>query len=68
MFDPVITVVTESEEGETGALANDSTFGLFAAVFSADAYAEKTVAERLFVGAIGINDVSLTDIVNYAEK
>ena len=49
-------------------LANDSTFGLFAAVFSADAYAEKTVAERLFVGAIGINNASLTDIVNYAEK
>lgn len=25
-FDPVITVVTLNEEGETGALANDSTF------------------------------------------
>jgi acyl-CoA reductase-like NAD-dependent aldehyde dehydrogenase len=37
-------------------------------VFSADADAAKAVAERLQVGAISINDASLTGIVNDVEK
>jgi len=67
-FGPVIPVVTYGDVEEAVSLANDSTFGLSAAVFSADADAAKGVAERLQVGAISINDASLTGIVNDVEK
>ena len=67
-FGPVIPVVVYSDVEEAVALANDSAFGLSAAVFSADADAAKAVAERLQVGAISINDASLTGIVNDVEK
>ena len=67
-FGPVIPVVIYSDVEEAVALANDSAFGLSAAVFSADADAAKAVAERLQVGAISINDASLTGIVNDVEK
>ena len=67
-FGPVIPVVIYSDIEEAILLANDSTFGLSAAVFSADDEAAKAVAERLQVGAISINDASLTGIVNDVEK
>ena len=67
-FGPVIPVVIYGDVEEAVALANDSTFGLSAAVFSADADAAKAVAERLQVGAISVNDASLTGIVNDVEK
>ena len=67
-FGPVIPVVIYGDVEEAVALANDSTFGLSAAVFSADADVAKAVAERLQVGAISINDASLTGIVNDVEK
>jgi aldehyde dehydrogenase (NAD+) len=67
-FGPVIPVVIYGDVEEAVALANDSAFGLSAAVFSADADAAKAVAERLQVGAISINDASLTGIVNDVGK
>ena len=67
-FGPVIPVVVYGDVEEAVSLANDSTFGLSAAVFSADADTAKAVAERLQVGAISINDASLTGIVNDVEK
>ena len=67
-FGPVIPVVIYGDVEEAVALANDSAFGLSAAVFCADADAAKAVAERLQVGAISINDASLTGIVNDVEK
>jgi succinate-semialdehyde dehydrogenase/glutarate-semialdehyde dehydrogenase len=67
-FGPVIPVAIYGDVEEAVSLANDSTFGLSAAVFSADADAAKGVAERLQVGAISINDASLTGIVNDVEK
>ena len=67
-FGPVIPVVIYNDVEEAVALANDSSFGLSAAVFSADADNAKAVAERLQVGAISINDASLTGIVNDVEK
>ena len=67
-FGPVIPVVIYADVEEAVSLANDSTFGLSAAVFSADADTAKAVAERLQVGAISINDASLTGIVNDVEK
>ena len=67
-FGPVIPVVVFSDAEEAVALANDSKFGLSAAVFSQDTQAAMAVAERLEVGAISINDASLTGIVNDVEK
>jgi acyl-CoA reductase-like NAD-dependent aldehyde dehydrogenase len=67
-FGPVIPIVEYSDLDEAVELANDSTFGLSAAVFSADEAAAKSVAERLQVGAVSINDASLTGIVNDVEK
>jgi acyl-CoA reductase-like NAD-dependent aldehyde dehydrogenase len=64
----VIPVVVFSDAEEAVALANDSKFGLSAAVFSQDTQAAMAVAERLQVGAISINDASLTGIVNDVEK
>jgi acyl-CoA reductase-like NAD-dependent aldehyde dehydrogenase len=67
-FGPVIPVVEYTDIEEAITLANDSRFGLSAAVFSADEAAAKSVAERLQVGAVSINDASLTGIVNDVEK
>lgn len=67
-FGPVIPVVVYGDTEEAISLANDSAFGLSAAVFSADDEAAKAIAERLQVGAISINDASLTGIVNDVEK
>ena len=67
-FGPVIPVVIYGDVEEAVVLANDSNFGLSAAVFSADSDTAKAVAERLQVGAISINDASLTGIVNDVEK
>ena len=67
-FGPVIPVVEYAEIEEAITYANDSSFGLSAAVFSADKAAAKSVAERLQVGAVSINDASLTGVVNDVEK
>ena len=67
-FGPVIPVVTFSDVEQAIALANDSQFGLSAAVFSGDRSTAMDVAERLQVGAISINDASLTGVVNDVEK
>ena len=67
-FGPVIPIATFSSPEEAIALANDSSFGLSAAVFSADQDAAIAVAERLQVGAVSINDASLTGVVNDVEK
>ena len=67
-FGPVIPVVTFSDVEQAITLANDSQFGLSAAVFSADRSTAMGVAERLQVGAISINDASLTGVVNDVEK
>jgi acyl-CoA reductase-like NAD-dependent aldehyde dehydrogenase len=62
-FGPVIPIATFSSIEEAIALANDSSFGLSAAVFSADHSAAIAVAECLQVGAVSINDASLTGVV-----
>lgn len=67
-FGPVIPIATFSGPEEAIALANDSIFGLSAAVFSADQDAAIAVAECLQVGAVSINDASLTGVVNDVEK
>jgi succinate-semialdehyde dehydrogenase/glutarate-semialdehyde dehydrogenase len=62
----VVTVVDSDEQGV--ALANDSEFGLSAAVFSQNVDYAQHIASQLEVGAVSINDASLTALIHEAEK
>jgi aldehyde dehydrogenase (NAD+) len=66
-FGPVIPVMTYRDVGEAVALANDSRYGLSAAVIGDETEALE-VARRLNVGAVSINDGGLTTEVYDAEK
>ena len=67
-FGPVIPIIKVSSATEAVKLANDSQFGLSGAVFSSDITAAQTLASQLEVGAVSINDASLTGVVNDVEK
>jgi acyl-CoA reductase-like NAD-dependent aldehyde dehydrogenase len=66
-FGPVIPVMTYTDLDEAIRLANDSKYGLSAAVIGDEAEAV-AVASRLEVGAVSINDSGLTTEVYDAEK
>lgn len=66
-FGPVIPVTVFDDVEDAIALANDSIYGLSAAVLGDPAEAE-AVAERLDAGAISINDGSLTAMVSDGEN
>ena len=66
-FGPVIPVMSYPTVDEAVRLANDSVYGLSAAVLGAEADAG-AVARRLHVGAVSINDGGLTTEVFDAEK
>ncbi|MEW4467787.1 aldehyde dehydrogenase family protein [Parasphingorhabdus sp. JC815] len=67
-FGPVIPVTIYDDIEDAIAQANDSKFGLSAAVISASIERAEEVAGRLNVGAVSINDGSLTGMVWEAEK
>ncbi len=67
-FGPILPVMPFAHIEQAIALANDSAFGLSAAVFAATASEAETVAIRLNAGAISINDAALTSMVWEAEK
>ncbi|MEV4604392.1 aldehyde dehydrogenase family protein [Amycolatopsis sp. NPDC049253] len=56
IFGPVASVITYTDEAEAAAIANDSPYGLNAAVFSADEGRALEFARRLRTGAVTIND------------
>jgi betaine-aldehyde dehydrogenase len=56
VFGPVLTVERFSTEDEAIALANDTTYGLAGAVWTADASRAQRVAGRLRHGTVWIND------------
>ena len=55
IFGPVITMIPFDDEEEAIAIANDSEFGLYDYVFTADGARALRVAKRLQAGHIGIN-------------
>ena len=55
IFGPVIVVVPFDDDDEAVAIANDSDFGLYDYVFSADTARAYAVAEQLEAGCVGIN-------------
>ncbi|MFG1943639.1 aldehyde dehydrogenase family protein [Nonomuraea sp. NPDC048826] len=67
-FGPIIPIMPFDDEDEAVTLANDTEFGLSAAVFAATAEQAGPVAHRLEAGAISINDVCLTGMFPEAEK
>ncbi|GAA4051636.1 NAD-dependent succinate-semialdehyde dehydrogenase [Arthrobacter methylotrophus] len=55
LFGPVAVVYRVDGDEEAGALANDSEYGLGAAVFSADIDRAQRIADRLDAGMVSIN-------------
>jgi len=56
LFGPVATVTPFDTDVEAVRLANDSVYGLGAAVFSKDHARARSIADRLHVGTVFIND------------
>ncbi|GGM45921.1 aldehyde dehydrogenase family protein [Dactylosporangium sucinum] len=67
-FGPIIPVMAFGTADEAVALANDTEFGLSAAVFAGDAGEAAFIAERIEAGGISINDVCLTGFFQVGEK
>jgi acyl-CoA reductase-like NAD-dependent aldehyde dehydrogenase len=67
-FGPIMPVMTFETTKEAIAMANDSDFGLSAAVFAGKREEGEAVAEQIIAGAVSINDASLTAMVNDVEK
>jgi succinate-semialdehyde dehydrogenase/glutarate-semialdehyde dehydrogenase len=67
-FGPIMPVMSFSTIEEAINLANDSVYGLSAAVFAESAELAIEVASQLDVGAISINDAALTAIMYEGEK
>ncbi|GAA0485910.1 aldehyde dehydrogenase family protein [Parasphingorhabdus litoris] len=67
-FGPVIPVVIYDQIEEAIAQANDSIFGLSAAVVGGSVTEAEQIASHLKAGAVSINDGSLTSMVWEAEK
>jgi len=56
IFGPVLTVLTFDDEAEAIRLANDSDFGLFGAVFTADRDTAYRIARRMRTGTVSHNN------------
>ncbi|MGI5158908.1 aldehyde dehydrogenase family protein [Microbispora sp. CA-102843] len=67
-FGPIIPVMAFDGADEAVALANDTDFGLSAAVFAGTADEALSIAHRLEVGAVSVNDACLTGMVPAVEK
>lgn len=67
-FGPVLPVTAFATIDDAVAIANDSAFGLSAAVLAASPEEAEAVAVRLSAGAVSINDGALTSMVGDAEK
>ena len=67
-FGPVMPVMAFESEAQAIALANDSLFGLSAAVFGPDEATALRVGDALQAGGISINDAGLTTMISEAEK
>ncbi len=66
-FGPAIPVMPFADDAEAVRLANDSEFGLSAAVLGEESHA-LAIARQLRAGAVGINDAGLTAQIGDVEK
>ena len=67
-FGPLLPVMSFRDAEEAIALANDSKYGLSAAVFAGTEEEALAIARRIDAGAISINDAGLTTLVDDADK
>jgi acyl-CoA reductase-like NAD-dependent aldehyde dehydrogenase len=67
-FGPLMPVIPFANTEEAIRMANDSEFGLSAAVFCGEREEGESVAKQINAGGISINDASLTGIVHDVEK
>ncbi|MEM7765608.1 MAG: aldehyde dehydrogenase family protein [Pseudomonadota bacterium] len=67
-FGPIMPVMRYSEVDEAVTLANDSIYGLSAAVFGQDMATARDVAHRLNAGGVSVNDAGMTTMIFEAEK
>jgi aldehyde dehydrogenase (NAD+) len=67
-FGPVLPVMPFADVDEAVRLANDTTYGLSAAVLAGTTDEAMAVAGRLEAGAVSINDAALTAIIRDGEK
>jgi len=67
-FGPIMPIMKFSQISEAIHLANDSIYGLSAAVFAGTETDAIEIAQHLNAGAISINDAALTAIIHEGEK
>lgn len=67
-FGPIMPVMAYDTIDEAIALANDSEFGLSAAVIAGTLDEAEPVARQINVGAVSLNDAALTAVFHEAEK
>lgn len=67
-FGPIIPIMSFSTVEEAVELANDTYYGLSAAVFSESQDEALQIARQIDAGAISINDAGLTAMMHEAEK
>lgn len=67
-FGPVLPLMRFEDVEAAVAMANESDYGLSGAVFAGTAEEAEAVAQRMDVGAVSINDASLTSMMHEAEK
>ncbi|MBI4237361.1 MAG: aldehyde dehydrogenase family protein [Deltaproteobacteria bacterium] len=62
-FGPLLPIMTFSDDREAVQLANDTTFGLTASVWSRDRTAAERMAKRIHAGTVTINDCLYTHAI-----
>ncbi len=67
-FAPIMPVMSFSSPEKSITLANDTIYGLSAAIFAGSEAEALEVAQHLQAGAISINDAGLTAFIHEAEK
>jgi succinate-semialdehyde dehydrogenase/glutarate-semialdehyde dehydrogenase len=61
VFGPIATIITVKDEDEAVRMANDTPFGLGAAIWSRDLKRAERIAARIEAGCIAINDMVKSD-------
>ncbi len=67
-FGPIMAVMGFSDEEEAVRLANDTEYGLSAAVFAGSIERAEAIGRRIDAGAVSLNDAALTALFHEAEK
>jgi acyl-CoA reductase-like NAD-dependent aldehyde dehydrogenase len=67
-FGPILPVMQAADADEAIRLANDTTFGLSAAVFAGTSDEAVRVGSRIRAGGISVNDAALTALIHDGEK